>query len=623
MTFLNIINRIKENTSKIISEKGYDNVDFVVEYSRSGFGDITCNVAFLLAKNMKKTPQEIAQALAPEYNLGDDLEKIEAHKNGYLNFFININSFNNSVLSQSIKENYGSIDIGKNSKLIVEHTSVNPNKALHIGHLRNIVIGDSISRILSKVNYDVKVLNYIDDSGLQVADIITGFKYGGFSENPPSSEKFANYCGDTVYVNITSKYETDKNLESKRHEILKELENPTSEIAKFGKVLTRKILSDQLDTAWNLGASYDCLNFESEILYSKLWEKAFDRMKSENLVRLEDHGDNSGCWVFPIENDDDKIIVRSNGVATYIAKDIPYAAWKLGILTDPFNYAKYITQPNGKTLYETTLEETQVSKQSFAANNVITVIDNRQTNLQKIVTNIMSKFNPKCSYVHLGYEAVTLSSETAKVLGNETDGKDVQMSGRKGLYVNADEIIAKLEKHILLESKERNDDLDDTSLNEIAHNVAIGTIRYELIKPDLGKIITFDINTSLKLEGDTCSYIQYSCVRAARILEKSSNEPNFDVQFDQLNSKYETSLIKEIGLFEVFVNDAAKNHSPKIIAKYCHDLAVTFSSFYEHVNVLKAETSELINLRLCLVLSFKLTLEKALDLLGITAPQRM
>jgi len=348
-----------------------------------------------------------------------------------------------------------------------------------------------------------------------------------------------------------------------------------------------------------------------------------ERMKSENLLHLEDQGDNAGCWVLPIENEDDKIIVRSNGAATYVAKDIPYAAWKLGALTDPFNYAEYTTQPNGRILYETTLEETQVPKQSFAANKVITVIDNRQTNLQKIVTNLMSKFNPESSYVHLGYEAVTLSSETAKILGNKTDGKDVQMSGRKGLYINADEIIEKLEKHIFLESKGRNDDLDDASLNEIAHNVAVGTIRYELIKPDLGKIITFDINTSLKLEGDTCSYIQYSCVRAARILEKFGNEPNFDVQFDQLNTEYETNLIKQIGLFEVFVNDAAKNYSPKVIAKYCYDLAVAFSSFYEHVNVLKADTPELINARVCLVLSFKLTLEKALALLGIIAPQRM
>ena len=623
MAFLNIINQIRKDTSKIISEKGYANVDFVVEYSRSGFGDITCNVAFLLAKDLKKNPQEIAQEFAAEYNLGSDLEKVEAHKSGYLNFFINTNSFNSTILPQSLQENYGSLDIGKNSKLVIEHTSVNPNKALHIGHLRNVAIGDSVSRILSKVNYDVKVLNYVDDSGLQVADIIVGFKYGGFSESPPDGEKFANYCGDTVYVSTTSKYESDKDLESKRHEILKELEDSTSDTAKFGKTLTRKILSDQLDTAWNLGASYDCLNFESEILYSKLWDKIFEKMKSENLVHLEDQGDNAGCWVLPIENEDDKIIVRSNGAATYVAKDIPYAAWKLGALTDPFNYAEYTIQPNGRTLYETTLEETQIPKQSFAANKVITVIDNRQTNLQKIVTNLMSKFNPESSYVHLGYEAVTLSSETAKILGNTTDGKDVQMSGRKGLYINADEIIAKLEKHIFLESKERNDDLDDASLNEIAHNVAVGTIRYELIKPDLGKIITFDINTSLKLEGDTCSYIQYSCVRAARILEKYDNEPNFDVQFDQLNTEHEINLIKQIGMFEIFVNDAAKNYSPKVIARYCYGLAVAFSSFYEHVKVLKAETPELVNARLCLVLSFKLTFDKALDLLGIIAPERM
>jgi len=373
-----------------------------------------------------------------------------------------------------------------------------------------------------------------------------------------------------------------------------------------------------------LGATYNCLNIESQILYSKLWEKIFEQMKSENLVRFEEQGDNAGCWVLPIENEDDKILVRSNGVATYVAKDIPYAAWKLGVLNDPFNYTVFSDeQIDGKLLWETTLEETQSGKKSFAANVVITVIDNRQTNLQKIITNLMSKFKPGSSYVHLGYEAVTLSSETAKLLGNKTDGKDVQMSGRKGLYINADEMVQKLEKRIFLESKERNDDLDDESLKKIAHNVAIGTIRYELIKPDLDKIITFDINTSLKLEGDTCSYIQYSCVRAARILEKAGKQPEFDVQFDQLNNEYEINLIKQIAHFDVFVNDAAKNYSPKVIAKYCYDLAVAFSSFYEHVKVLKAETPELINARLCLVLSFKLTLEKALDLLGITAPQRM
>ena len=625
MAFLSILNQVKQHISKIIEEKGYDKVNFVVESSKSGFGDITCNIAFLLAKTLKKTPQQIAEEFVSAYDTSSFLiDRVEAHQSGYINFFLDINSFNEYILSESQKKNYGSVDIGNNSKLIVEHTSVNPNKALHIGHLRNVVIGDAVSRILSKVNYDVQVLNYVDDSGLQVADIITGFKFGGFSESPPSGEKFANYCGDTVYVKTTAKYETDKELESKRREILKELEDPGSETAKFGKIITRKVLIDQLDTVWKLGASYNCLNFESQILYSNLWEKIFKQMKSENLVRFEEQGDNASCWVLPIENDDDKILVRSNGVATYVAKDIPYAAWKLGILNDPFSYTVFSDeQIDDKLLWETTLEETQSEKKSFAANVVITVIDNRQTNLQKIVTNLMSKFKPGSSYVHLGYEAVTLSSETAKLLGNKTDGKDVQMSGRKGLYINADEMIQKLEKRIFLESKERNDDLDDESLKKIAHNVSIGTIRYELIKPDLDKIITFDINTSLKLEGDTCSYIQYSCVRAGRILEKSDEHTFRFEKFHQLNSEYEINLIKQIALFDVFVNDAAKNYSPKVIARYCYDLAVTFSSFYEHIKVLKAETPELINARLCLVLSFKITLEKALDLLGIVVPDRM
>ena len=188
--------------------------------------------------------------------------------------------------------------------MIVEHTSVNPNKALHIGHLRNVVIGDAVSRILSKVNYDVQVLNYVDDSGLQVADIIVGFKFGGFSESPPPGEKFANYCGDTVYVKTTGKYENDKELESKRGKILMALEDPESDTAKFGKIITRKVLTDQLDTVWKLGASYNCLNFESQNLYSKLWEKIFEQMKSENLVRFEEQGDNAGCWVLPIEIED-------------------------------------------------------------------------------------------------------------------------------------------------------------------------------------------------------------------------------------------------------------------------------------------------------------------------------
>ena len=325
----------------------------------------------------------------------------------------------------------------------------------------------------------------------------------------------------------------------------------------------------------------------------------------------------------PVDGEDDKILVRSNGVATYVAKDIPYAAWKLGFLDDPFNYKKYATQENGRTIYETTLEQSNEEKQSLTGDKVITVIDNRQKRLQNIVSKLMTKFSASSTYVHLGYEAVTLSQNTVEQLGFATDGKDVQMSGRKGIYINADEIIKKLEDRILHESKKRNQDLTDTELKKISHDVAIGTIRYEMIKPDLDKIITFDIDTSLKIEGDTCSYIQYSYARASRILEKSETKPDFSTTISNIKTDHEINLIKQIAMFETQVKDSANNYSPKVIARYCYSLAVAISSFYEHVQVLNAESPELLNSRLCLVLSFQNTLKKALNLLGIVAPERM
>ena len=516
------------------------------------------------------------------------------------------------------------MNIGNSKKIIVEHTSVNPNKALHIGHVRNIVIGDIITRILKKVNYDVQVLNYVDDSGLQVADLIIGFKYCGFSEESPNNEKFDHYCGDTVYVGTTEKYTNNKDLESKRHEVLKSIEDVNTETSKFAQKITRKVLNAQLKTVWNLGVTYDCLNFESQIIHSRLWENIFSKLKSENLVKLEKAGKNEGCWVISSKNEDDKILVRSNGVATYIAKDIPYAAWKLGIINDPFNYKIFTTQENNQTLYETTLDEhdTDISKLNFSGDKVITVIDNRQIRLQKIVTDLMRRFTGSDSYVHLGYESVTLSSNTASILGLEATDKSVQMSGRKGFYVDADLILGNLHDKIYNESKNRNSGLNDSELNSIAKSVSVGTIRYEMIKPDLDKIITFDLETSLKIEGDTCSYIQYSYARAMRILEKS-NDLTTSVDFSNFTSQFEINLIKKIAMYDIQVNDAAKNLSPKVIARYCYELAVAFSSFYEHVMVLNAESDELIKSRLLLVHSFSLTLSNALSLLGIDSPSRM
>ena len=627
MTFQSILDEIQNNLNKVLSEMSIADVNFSVEPAKPGFGDVSSNIAFLLAKQLKKSPKDIAELFSESYNRSTHtlVVKSEAHPSGYLNFFANWEKLSQLIISESDLDTFGFVELGKKSTIVVEHTSVNPNKALHIGHIRNIIIGDTISRILRKADYNVNVLNYIDDSGLQVADILLGFTHLGFSQDPPNNKKFDHYCGDDVYVKTTQKYEEDSSLEEIRKNILEDLEDENSETAKLADVITRKVLANQLETCWNLSVTYDCLNFESQIIRSGLWSKIFEKLKEMKLIEFEDDGKNAGCWVIRGDGkEEDKVIVRSNGVATYIAKDIPYAAWKLGLLEDPFYYEKYPSkQPGTHELLQTTLNPNG-SKEDFTGQKVITVIDSRQARLQKIVTDLMGKFkSAPDSYSHLGYESVTLSSDTAKTLGLETDGKQAQMSGRKGLYVSADSVYDLLKEKTVTETTKRRPEIDSSEIQTIAHHVSVGTLRYEMIKQDLDKIITFDLTKSLSLEGDTAPYIQYTFARASRILEKSGRHPSIDVEYSLFVEKSELDLIKTIGLFGIHVRDAANNFSPKVIARYCHDLAVSFNSFYEKNKVLGIDDEKLEDARLCLVNSFKMTLEKSLDLLGIVAPSRM
>ena len=627
MTFQSIIDEVRNNLNKILSEMYITEIDFSVEPAKPGFGDVSSNISFLLAKQLKKSPRDIAQLFSENYEKYHHtlVSKSEAHPSGYLNFFANWEKLNQLILSESNLNTFGFVELGKQSTIVVEHTSVNPNKALHIGHIRNIIIGDTISRILKKADYKVNVLNYVDDSGLQVADILVGFTHFGFEQESPDGKKFDHYCGDDVYVKTTQKYEEDSSLEDIRKNILKDLEDETSETAKLADVVTRKVLSNQLETCWNLSVHYDCLNFESQIIRSGLWAKIFEKLKEMKLIEFENDGKNAKCWVIRGDGtEEDKVIVRSNGTATYIAKDIPYAAWKLGLLEDPFYYEPYPKdQPNSQKLFQTTLNS-DGTKENFSGSKVITVIDSRQARLQKIIMQLMGKFKSiPDAYVHLGYESVTLSSETAKTLGLETDGKQAQMSGRKGLYVSADSVYDLLKERTIQETSKRHPEIDSSEIQNIAHSISVGTLRYEMIKQDLDKMITFDLTKSLSLEGDTAPYIQYTFARASRILEKSERTPSIDVDFSLLSSKPELNLVKTIGLFGIAVHDAANNLSPKVIARYSHDLAVSFNSFYEHTKVLGIGDEKLENARLCLVNSFKITLEKSLDLLGIVAPNKM
>jgi arginyl-tRNA synthetase len=358
---------IRETISSALVNLGYSEPDFdVSEPPRKEFGDLTCNVAFLLSKKLKRHPFDIAREIIEKqvkpylgYKRGKDLSRfilsVEPHPSGYINFKVNFANLSSIILNEVLQNpNYGFYNFGKGQHIVIEHTSVNPNKALHVGHMRNVILGDTVYRIMKATNHKPTVLNYIDDLGLQVADIVVGFKFAGIPLEPQEkSMKFDHYCGDEVYVKINEMYRKDSQLEEKRKLVLKEIEEGESEIAKFASYITFRVLNEQLKTCWRLKTHYDLLNFESHIVFSKLWEKVFELLKKKSIITLKTEGKNKGCWTIKPINEEEKIIVRSDGTATYIAKDISYAAWKMGIVEDPFFYYKFAEQWDNSVLWAT------------------------------------------------------------------------------------------------------------------------------------------------------------------------------------------------------------------------------------------------------------------------------
>jgi arginyl-tRNA synthetase len=652
MTFRALIQEVRELVSSALTSAGYPVIEFdVSEPPQQAFGDLSCNVAFLLSKHLKMPPTKIAIELAEALRQHtEDSSYILSMDpaGGYINFKANYPRLSPATLSYvlSSPENYGYPNFGQDMHIIIEHTSINPNKALHVGHMRNVIIGDTLYRVMRATNHRTTVLNYIDDSGVQIADIVVGFRFAGFPVTPPSkNQKFDQYCGDEVYVKINEIYEKDPQIAEKRKLVLKEIEEGKSEIARFAKDITLRVLQEQLKTCWRMKAHYDLLNFETHIVGSKLWSKAFELLKSNGIAKYETEGKNKGCWVIESKEnkkDEDKVLVRSDGTATYIAKDIPYAAWKLGLVEDPFYYQEYTKQWDGSTLYATTLADggiisssssssKSVDKKFNGGERVITIIDSRQSRLQGIISQVLSKIGASGNshkYFHLSYEAVTLSSDTAKDFGIDIgDRQFMHMSGRKGIYVNADYVLDALHAKAYKEAKTRNPDFSDQQLNKIADEISISAIRYNMIKQDLDKIITFDIKEALSLEGDTGPYLQYAYARSQRILEKSEQgiiiSRRTDFAFEQLTHDSEIALIKEISKLDLVVENAAKSLCLKSLAHYAYNLAMTFNLFYEKVPVLRERDNEVRMARLGLVKAFGITLKNTLEVLGITALDRM
>ena len=651
MTLKEVIHQIREIINKSLVDLKYETIEYdVSEPPKTEFGDLTTNIAFLLSKRMHKKPNEIARELVYNSinlqlkNMGKDslIRNAEPHISGHINFNINYVIFNKFLLGLVKKNKLLLPNIGQNKKIVIEHTSVNPNKALHIGHLRNVVVGDSLYRLFKMTNHKTLVLNYIDDSGVQVADLIVAFRFAGFNpDNMDKNFKFDQYCGE-IYVKMNELYKTNLDLIEKRKLVIKEIEQGNTELAQFTNYIVEKIVKQQLVSCWRIKSRYDLMVIESQILLSKLWEKTLDLLKDRNIIHFSTEGKNINCWVIKDEHNEEKVVIRSDGTATYIAKDISFAVWKLNLVDDPFTYTKFSLQWDNSILWKSMLKS-ETTQNSLHENNlvfgenspskVITVIDSRQARLQKIISSIINEIDPNIqNYIFLGYETVALSPYTVQAIGKELDEKNkkvIHMSGRKGIFINADNILDELHKKAYTEIRKRNSDFDDTTTEEIAEGIAVSAIRYNLLKQDLDKMITFDMKEALNLDGDTSLYLQYSFARAMRILEKGRstleefiNERNDNIRFDLLNHKIEVELIKEISKFNLIIEEALNSLNPKILAKYANKISTKFNLFYENLPVLGTDLFLKVN-RLMLVMVFVNVLANLFDILGIESFSRI
>jgi arginyl-tRNA synthetase len=636
MSYREFKSDVKRCVEAALEDNGFPAVEFEAsEPPRPDYGDLSVAIAFSLAGRLGLKPIEVAERIKDKVSIpeGSLIHDCAVHPTGYINFRSVYVRYAYQTLSEALgNKDYGRVDLGGGARIGVEHTSVNPNKALHYGHLRNVVLGDAIGRILMFAGYDVQVLNYVDDSGLQVADLIVGFRHTDFPLEPEGDEKFDHYCGDTVYVKVNDLYETRSDLVKMQKRVLQEMEDHGSETARFASRLTQRILGEQLKTCWRIGVRYDLLNFESHILRTRMWEEVFSKLKKRGLVELAKDGKYSGCWIVRVQGEyegEEKVIVRSDGTATYIAKDIPYAAWKLGLIPDRFGYRVFTEQPDRSRLWSTTVDAAESNHPVFSPyDKTVTVIDVRQGRLQRIIGRILSDLSGGGAvdrYVHLDYEVVSLSGRTAEEMGVDSKGKrTVSMSGRRGVYVNADDVLDSLHGKAYNETRKRNPAETEDWLHRTAEKIAVAAVRFDLLKQDLDKVVVFDLERALDLEGETGPYLQYAYARASRIVEKVGNvAPIRSEGAAKLTDSSEVALVKEVSKFDVVVEEAAKNMSPKVVSRYLYNAAALFNTFYERMPVIKEEDESLKAARLALVKSFQTVVKNGLTLLGIESPERI
>lgn len=621
---------------------------------RPEMGDFSSPIALKLRKIRGQAPLVIAEEIRAglESSLPRYIRDVTVTPPGFLNFFVDHRAF----AADLIRESYGPvtpIPPEDSGKVEVEHTNVNPNKAMHVGHVRNAVLGDTIVRALRAAGRQVEVCNYIDDTGIQVVDVVTAFLYleapyyvGGedFSEiwaKAPSDRPFDYYCWD-IYAAVQSYLKPDPAapldaaeqsratlLQERKAEITHAIEAGDTAIAHFAKALSSRIVRAHLRTAARLNVFYNLLNWESDILRAGFWDHTFQRLKEAGAIQFEESGLNKGCWVVPMGGTEetpegarsrDKILVRSNGAITYTAKDIAYQLWKFGKLDTDFRYELWDTQANGEPLW-TTAWDGEPREGFGRAARVINVIDVRQSEPQTVVYKCLDSLGFKeeaRNSTHLSYEVVTLSAQAAAELGVDVEeGQDVSMSGRKGLGVKADDLIDRMAGVIRSRSAEATLD---------AEALAAAAIRYYMLRFSTNTRIRFDFEVASQTNGDTGVYLVYSFARACSILAKAgegSGRPDEFVVPRSLSSE-EKDLLREMGRLPQAIQSAAESLTTTPLTTYAFSLASAFAGFYDHTPpILREPDPDIRQFRLSLVGAFREVMKKTLSILGIPALERI
>ena len=668
--------RIRAALREFLNRRGIPDITVVTQRPPTvAMGEVATPMAFELAKRLRRAPRQIAQEIATGLAAIPGVARAELAGAGYVNFFFDRAAFFAAAFSETARaagSPPGEAAAGE-PKCVVEHTNINPNKAAHIGHLRNAALGDTFVRLLRRAGRRVEVQNYIDNTGVQVADVVVGFAH---LEKQSADEvralaaapRFDYFCWD-LYARVTQFFEEDKTRLGLRAQALAAIEKGDGTAAELAELVSVAIVRCHLRTMERLGVQYDLLPRESEILHLKFWEAAFQQLKKRGAIHLASAGKNAGCWVMNLETGDNggendesiaaaetddtaKVIVRSNGTVTYVGKDIAYQLWKFGLLGRDFAYRRFHTYPNGHTVWSSTADGGEAGAPEFGhAADVYNVIDTRQAYLQNVVVAGLRAlgFEQEAGRsVHFSYDVVALSPRCAAEMGytlsEEERGKPyVEVSGRKGQGVKADDLLDQLESAARAEVDARHADTPEAERARIAHAIAIGALRYFLLKYTRTAIIAFDFRDALSFEGETGPYCQYAAVRARNIFRKmAEQQPDFslaqlddatpDKSLDEASLKdllqagagddlWELALLA--GSLDAQVATALSAQEPAFVAKYAFELAQAFNLFYHRHHILSEANAAKRDFLLRLSRLVERQLVTALDLLGIEAPEKM